>query len=182
MLVCTKREGLDPSKYGTYYISGKQIELRYANGKVFRQSFKTDGYSELVIDDKRYFTGTADGWERRDTKKNREYRSLNGHYRATSVRLDAKVSDGRKRMERYLKLLQSKEIFVSAEPIKVYEDGVFEYKVAKLSAVLLNTKNDKKYKQDFYLKFGRLERRIVTVTPYVGAIDLGVILEFIKEL
>lgn len=48
-----KREGLDPSKYGTYYLSGKQIEIRFANGKVVRSSFKTDGKEELVIGDNR---------------------------------------------------------------------------------------------------------------------------------
>jgi len=50
-----KREGLDPSKYGAYYISGRQITFTYANGKQKTESIKIDGQHELVIGKKRYF-------------------------------------------------------------------------------------------------------------------------------
>jgi len=176
-----KKNGLDASKYGTYFISGNQIEMRFANGKTVRKSFKTDGHHEMVVGGNRYFMHSPRGWERRNTKNNSRYRSIDGRYHAIVSHADNNISNGKAWMERYLKRIGSKRWFVSAGPVKLYNGRVKSYNVARVSAVLVN-EHGYKYNIDYYLKFGRTQNKFIQMQPYAGAKDDDRILEFLYRI
>ena len=176
-----KRKGLDPNKYGTYYISGSQIEMVYASGKVEKKSFKTDGYKELVIGGKRYFVKTPDGWERRDDKKASKYRSLDESYIARVTRIDREISNGRKWMQDYFSRLRAKNLLHSAGQIQSFKGAYRHYNVVK-APVILKEKNGKQLPRDIYLKYGQRTSRLVQLKRYKGATGEKKMLEFIKYL
>jgi len=176
-----KRDNLDPSKYGVYFISGDQIELRHANNKTEKLSFKTDGYKELVINDKRYFNHTPDGWERRDDGKRSVYRSLDGAYRARVTKLDFEIPDGRKWMEQYLTRLKTKNLLASSGTIESFKGAYRHYNVFKVPVALKNN-DGSQTKLDFYLKHGRSERRLIQIARFAGADGDETVLKFVRYL
>jgi len=176
-----KREGLDESKYGTYFISGNQIEMRFANGKTVQQSFKTDGHHEMIVGGKRYFMHSPRGWERRNIGGNSQYRAIDGRYRAIVSTTDKNISNGKVWMERYLERIGSKRWFVSAGPIKLLEGKTDNYTLAKVSAVLV-TNNGRKYNKDYYLKFGRFHNKLIQLQSYGDADDENRIFDFLYRI
>ncbi len=177
----SKKTGLDGSKYGTYYISGHQIEFAFANGKIQKRSFQTDGYKTLLLNQKKFFVNTPDGWERRDDAKAMHYRSLNGAYLARVITIKYDIDNSRIWMERYISKLKAKNIINNAGPIKTYKGGYSFYNVAK-STMIFSNKNGKSYTQDIFLKNGRSSRRLIQIdrlTKTSGDKDL---LTFIKYL
>lgn len=176
----TKREGLDPSKYGAYYIAGSTIEMRYANGKIEKKSFKTDGYKELVINDKRYFTGTPKGWEKRiGDGKVTTYRSLDGAYVAKVSDITNDIGNGFQWLRDFLGRMKAKGAYVSATEVQGWKGRRTSYSVVK-STVTVKNKTGNNFSRDIYVKYGRFVGRLVQLDRYAGATGENNVLDFIE--
>lgn len=145
----SRREGLDPKMYGTYFISGKAIELLYADGSSEKLSFVTDGYSEILLDNKRYFNVTANGWEKKTNGKMNTYRSLDGAYLVNGRKVHGNLSNSKKWVQDYLGRLITNDKLISAGPLQTMRVG--KYSIVKVSLVLKNG-DGKASPLDFYLR------------------------------
>ena len=175
-----KREGVDPAMYGTYYISGNELELRYANGQTEKSTFKTNGYSTLVIDDKKYFVSTPEGWEKFTGGKHTKYRSLDGSYIATVTPIKKSVKDGVAYLNDYIARGKSQGLIVSAEPVSKMKTSL--HGVVKSSMVI--RVNGKKINRDFYLRHGANSTvsRFVQINRFEGASGDDKVLAFLEDV
>ena len=173
------RKGLDPTKYGTYYISGNKIEMRYANGKIEKHDFKTDGYRIFFLGDKKYFGSNPEGW----TRKESTYRDLNGRYLARVQSIADGVGEGPAYIKRYISIGKSKGLIVSATPTKTPQAGKL-YKVATTSLVLKNQETGGTYRTELYVRygFGRGRDRIIRFEPYTKEQHKDLLLKFTLDV
>ena len=168
------REGLDPTKYGVYYISGDTIELRHASGDITTHEFRTDGYYQFDLDGKRYFSSAPEGWERKTREKDALYRSIDGSYTARVLPLNTRVVDGKKLMSTWIQKLKEKSIITSATPLKFGEAGVYKY----VRTVATYQSGDQR---DLFLRYG-YDSRQIEFTRYAGAKGMDVELDFVRYL
>ena len=175
------RKGLDPTMYGPYYISGNKIEMRYANGKIEKHDFKTDGYRVFFLGDKKYFGNSPEGWTRKDTKALSLYRDLNGHYLARVQTVD-NIDDGVKYLKRYTALLKSKNLIASASAIRTPKAGKL-YKVAT-SRMEFRKKEGGTYQVDVYVRygFGRGRNRVIRFEPHTTEEHKDMLIEFVQKV
>lgn len=176
------KKGLDPSKYGTYYIAGKQIKFTYANGKVEKKPFKTDGYKELVIDDKRYFIDTAKGWKRNDSSKASFYKSLDGKYTARVTKLDYDISDCHKWLTRYRGRIKAKNNLISAGPIKAFRAGYKDRYAVATGSHVQRLKSGATINQEIFLKCDNRNGHLLQLTRHTGDSGNKQVLALIKHL
>ena len=180
-VAASNRKGLDRSKYGKYYISGSQIKFSYANGKVEKKSFKTDGYKEMVIGGKRYFIKTPDGWQRRDGPKASWYKSLNGKYGARVTKIKYGISNCGNWLRKFQDKLRRKDKLVSTGPIKAFKGKTKYYTVATVKHVQ-RLNSGATINQELFIKCGRRDGRYVQLTRFTGDTGRSEILQFVKDL
>ena len=173
-----KREGLDATKYGTYYISGNTLELAYASGDIEKLSFRTDGFNKLEIDRKLYYVDTVKNWEKRVGEKSTHYRSIDGAYLVEVFNIDYAVSNGKKWMHGYLDRLKGKNSIEQAGEIRYFEgEGKNpKYAVAKVPVVFPGNVT-----KEFYLRYGS-KPSLVTVERFKGAEHDDTMLSFMWSI
>ena len=176
-----KRDGLDPKMYGTYYISGNQIELRYATGETTKQSFQTDGFSTLDLDDKKYFAAAPKGWELYKGDKANIYRDLDGDYIARVSRISGAVPDGKARMQSMITNGKKKNLIKSAGPITQVQAG--RHKAVK-STMVFKGASGAWQTRDVYIRYGKNSSisRLIRVKHFKGDQDNKKLLSFIEDL
>ncbi len=167
-----KREGLDPTKYGAYYISGNTIELRYANGEVETHKFTTDGYYSFELDGKRYFANAPKGWERKDRERDVLYRSIDGAYLASVYPLKNDVEDGKALLTNWLQKMKDRGEIVSNTPLKFGEVSVYKY-----VRTVATYKNG--VKKDVYLRYEH-DSALIEITRYKGASGHDTLIDFVR--
>ncbi|ASJ75819.1 hypothetical protein [Granulosicoccus antarcticus] len=171
-MALTKREGLDPKKYGVYYISDNKIELRHASGEITTHEFRTDGYYLFDLDGKRYFASSPEGWERKDRDNDTLYRSVDGSYLARVRPLTNRVNDAEKLMKDWIKKMKEQGTIISATPLKFGKAGVHKY-----ARTVTSYKDGSK--KDVYLRYGSSPRQI-EFTRYAGATGNDVAIDFVR--
>lgn len=135
------RKGLDPSRYGTYYISGNTIELRYANGKVLRHPFATDGASQMILGDTYYWNSVPDGWRQVHRVKQAKSKSRSKEFFTRNNTLQAVVYEfkrprGKKPaplLKAYLNRMLKKSAISRHGEIKTGRTGKFDYASATIT-------------------------------------------------
>ncbi len=167
-----KREGLDPNKYGVYYISGNKIELRHASGDITTHEFRTDGYYLFDLDGQRYFSSAPEGWERKNREKDALYRSIDGSYHARVLPLDTRVIDGKNLMTIWIQKLEDKGIITNSTPLKFGEAGVHKY----VRTVATYQSGNQR---DLFLRYGHDSRQI-EFTRFDGAKGMDIELDFVR--
>lgn len=169
-----RREGLDPKKYGVYYISGDAIDLRHANGDISTHEFRTDGYYAFELDGKRYFSSAPEGWERQNREKDTLYRSIDGSYLARVVPIKKRVNDGKKLMTDWLQKLKENNVISKATPLKFGEAGVHKY----VRSVASYPSGEQK---DLFLRYGH-DSRLIEFTRFDGAEGMDTELGFVRAM
>ena len=175
------REGLDPEKYGTYYISGDEIELRYASGEIEKHAFQTDGYRTLILEDKEYWVNAPKGWELYKKSDARLYRDLDGAYMARVTRIKGAVPDGKARMQKFIAKGKQQNLIKSAGPISEVQAG--RHKAVRSTMVMKGSYGVWETR-DVYFRYGENSSisRMILVDRYKGAKDDGKLLSFIEDL
>jgi hypothetical protein len=174
-----KRKGLDPAKYGTYYISGKQIELRHANGKVAKHKFVSDGFYSFDLDGKQYFASAPKYWERANAKGFVKYRKYDGSYTANVRSLKNDVKDGTRYLKDMIAKLKGKGKLVSSTPIK--NGKTSSKKNYAWSTATFRRDNNRTIEKQIYVRYGR-DSKIVEFTRYKNAEGLAAEVGFINVL